>query len=37
MDLSEAGLMHVTAVSGLHCGFLIAQRTTEGVHPTMTM
>lgn len=24
MDLSEAGLMHVTAVSGLHCGFLIA-------------
>ena len=22
-DLSEAGLMHVTAVSGLHCGFLI--------------
>lgn len=23
-DLSEAGLMHVTAVSGLHCGFLIA-------------
>ena len=23
-DLTEAGLMHVTAVSGLHCGFLIA-------------
>lgn len=23
-DLSRAGLMHVTAVSGLHCGFLIA-------------
>ncbi len=23
-DLSEAGLMHITAVSGLHCGFLIA-------------
>jgi len=23
-DLAEAGLMHVTAVSGLHCGFLIA-------------
>lgn len=23
-DLSEAGLMHMTAVSGLHCGFLIA-------------
>ena len=22
-DLSEAGLMHITAVSGLHCGFLI--------------
>ena len=22
--LSEAGLMHITAVSGLHCGFLIA-------------
>lgn len=22
-DLSEAGLMHLTAVSGLHCGFLI--------------
>lgn len=23
-DLSEAGLMHITAVSGLHCGFLTA-------------
>ena len=23
-NLSEAGLMHITAVSGLHCGFLIA-------------
>lgn len=23
-DLSEAGLMHITAVSGLHCGFLAA-------------
>ena len=23
-DLSEAGLMHITAVSGLHCGFLIS-------------
>lgn len=23
-DLREAGLLHVTAVSGLHCGFLIA-------------
>ena len=23
-DLSESGLMHITAVSGLHCGFLIA-------------
>lgn len=23
-DLTEAGLMHVTAVSGLHCGFLIS-------------
>lgn len=22
-DLSEAGLMHITAVSGLHCGFLL--------------
>ena len=22
-DISEAGLMHITAVSGLHCGFLI--------------
>ena len=22
-DLSESGLMHITAVSGLHCGFLI--------------
>lgn len=22
-DLTEAGLMHITAVSGLHCGFLI--------------
>lgn len=23
-DLEEAGLMHITAVSGLHCGFLIS-------------
>lgn len=23
-ELSEAGLMHLTAVSGLHCGFLVA-------------
>ena len=34
-DLSEAGLYHITAVSGMHCGFLLAMVLFAGVREKM--